>query len=106
MSTLPVITDNPMELLSKHLFWDIDNSKMCWEKNKKTIIERVIERGNMDEWLCIVRVYTIEEIVNTAKTFRTMSPKDLNFIATISNTPKEAFRCYNTRSLTSQHWIY
>ena len=70
MSTLPVITDNPMELLSKHLFWDIDNSKMCWEKNKKTIIERVIERGNMDEWICIVRVYTLEEIVNTAKTFR------------------------------------
>ena len=60
----------------------------------------------MDEWLCIVRVYTLEEIVNNAKNFRTMSPKDLNFIATISNTPKEAFRCYNTRSLTSQHWIY
>ncbi len=106
MTTLSIQSKKPVELLSKHLFWDIDPNVLEWERSKKTIIERVIERGNLEEWVCIVKVYTLEGIVNTAKTFRTMSPIDLNFIATISNTPKEEFRCYNTRLLTGQHWIY
>ncbi len=101
-----MVNQKPVELLSKHLFWDIDSNLLEWERSKKTIIERVIERGSLEEWVCIVKVYTLEGIVNTAKTFRTMSPIDLNFIATISNTPKEEFRCFNTRLLTSQHWIY
>jgi hypothetical protein len=101
-----MVNQKPVELLSKHLFWDIDSNLLEWERSKKTIIERVIERGSIEEWVCIVKVYTLDGIVNTAKTFRTMSPIDLNFIATISNTPKEEFRCFNTRLLTSQHWIY
>ena len=101
-----MVNQKPVELLSKHLFWDIDSNILEWERSKKTIIERVIERGSLEEWVCIVKVYTLEGIVNTAKMFRTMSPIDLNFIATISNTPKEEFRCFNTRLLTSQHWIY
>jgi len=101
-----MVNQKPVELLSKHLFWDIDSNLLEWERSKKTIIERVLERGSFEEWLCIVKVYTLEGIVNTAKTFRTMSPIDLNFIATVSNTPKEEFRCFNTRLLTNQHWIY
>jgi hypothetical protein len=101
-----MVNQKPVELLSKHLFWDINSNLLEWERSKKTIIERVIERGSIEEWVCIVKVYTLDGIVNTAKTFRTMSPIDLNFIATISNTPKEEFRCFNTRLLTSQHWIY
>ncbi len=69
-------------------------------------MERVLERGSFEEWLCIVKLYTLEGIVNSAKTFRTMSPIDLNFIATISNPPKEEFRCFKTSLLNSQHWIY
>ena len=106
MTTLSIQSKKPVELLSKHLFWDIDPNVLEWERSKKTIIERVIERGSLEEWVCIVKIYTLEGIVNTAKTFRSMSPIDLNFIATISNTPKEEFRCYNTRLLTGQHWIY
>ena len=106
MTTLSIQSKKPVELLSKHLFWDIDPNLLEWERSKKTIIERVIERGSLEEWVCIVKIYTLDGIVNTAKTFRTMSPIDLNFIATISNTPKEEFRCYNTRLLTGQHWIY
>ena len=106
MTTLSIQSKKPVELLSKHLFWDIDPNLLEWERSKKTIIERVIERGSLEEWVCIVKIYTLDGIVNTAKTFRSMSPIDLNFIATISNTPKEEFRCYNTRLLTGQHWIY
>ena len=96
----------PIDILSKHLFWDINPDLLEWEKSKNTIIGRVLERGTLKEWKCIVEIYSIEKIVETLKTFSYLNPIDLNFIATISNTPKEQFKCYNTRLLTSQHWIY
>ena len=96
----------PTDVLSKNLFWDVDPDLLAWEKNKSMIIQRVIERGDLEDWKKIVKFYSLAVIVETAKNFRTMSPLDLNFIATISNTPKEQFRCYTTRLLTGQHWIY
>jgi hypothetical protein len=96
----------PIDLLSKHLFWDVNPELLDWEKSKKTIITRVLERGNLNEWNCIIGVYSLNQITETLKTVRHLNPIDLNFIATISNTPKEQFRCFNTKLLTSQHWIY
>jgi len=96
----------PIDLLSKHLFWDVNPELLDWEKSKKTIITRVLERGNLNEWNCIIGVYSLNQITETLKAVRYLNPIDLNFIATISNTPKEQFRCFNTKLLTSQHWIY
>ena len=99
-------TINPSELLSKHLFWDINPEILNWEINKKTIIGRVLERGTLEEWNCIVKIYSLATITEILKNFRDLNPIDLNFIATISNTPKVNFRCFNTKLLTNQHWIY
>jgi hypothetical protein len=96
----------PVELLSKHLFWDMDANLLEWEKSKSFIIQRALEYGLMKDWECILRIYSLDVITKTAQGFRTMNPKDLNFIATLSNTPKETFRCYNLRLSTNQHWIY
>lgn len=97
---------NPSELLSKHLFWDINPETLDWEINKKTIIGRVLEKGTIEEWHCIVKIYSLATITKILKNFRNLNPIDLNFIATISHTPKENFRCFNTKLLTNQHWIY
>ena len=96
----------PIDLLSVHLFWDIDPLLLEWEKSNKTIIGRVLERGSLQEWNCIVNIYSLEKITETLKTFSNLDPVDLNFISTISNTPKEHFKCFNTKLLMSQHWIY
>jgi len=96
----------PIDLLSKHLFWDVNPELLDWEKSKKTIISKVLERGNLHEWNCIVGIYSLNQITEILKTFSHLSPIDLNFIATISNTPKEQFRCFNIKLLTNQHWIY
>lgn len=106
MTTLTQQVNDQILLLSKHLFWDTPLENINPERSKKFIIQRVLEYGLMKDWLLIVEWYGLEEIVNITKTFRTMSPIDLNFIATISNTPKEEFRCYKLRLSTGKHWIY
>lgn len=35
------------EVLNKALFWDVDPSKLDWQKNKMLIIQRTLVRGGM-----------------------------------------------------------
>ncbi len=46
--------------IRKSLFWDIDFDKIDWEKYKKFVISRILERGNKKEKEEIARFYVIE----------------------------------------------
>jgi hypothetical protein len=91
---------------SSHLFWDIDRNSLDLEKNKKFIVQRVLEYGLIDDWLTLRNLYGIDEIADTATKLRTLEPRALSFISTCSNTPLEKFRCYTTRQSTPTHWYY
>ncbi|MFA9213143.1 MAG: hypothetical protein ACEQSR_04765 [Candidatus Methylacidiphilales bacterium] len=41
---------SPVELLSKHLFWDTEITKIDIQKNKNFIIQRVLEFGLWSDW--------------------------------------------------------
>ncbi|MDP4814100.1 MAG: hypothetical protein NWR79_06525 [Saprospiraceae bacterium] len=87
MSTLTEITDNPMELLSKHLFWDTPLTKIEVEKDKSFIIHRVLEYGLIDDWHLIAAWYGLTEIGRVATQFRTLDPKALAFLVNITGLP-------------------
>ena len=95
-----------MKNLSSHLFWDVDVNKVNLETSKKLIIQRVLEYGMIEDWIFIKKHYGLEEIVRVAKTLRDLDSISLNFIATISNTAKESFRCYTEKQSRLKHWIY
>jgi hypothetical protein len=51
MNTIELNNNNTnINSLSDHLFWDIDKSKLDTIKSKKTIIQRVLDYGLMDDW--------------------------------------------------------
>lgn len=97
---------NPVTQLSPHLFWDVNPAVLDWEKDIALIIERVLQRGTLDEWKTIISIYSFKRIVETVKGMRTLDPVSLHFIAGISHSSLTEFRCYNTRFLTKHHWIY
>ncbi|MEO6219398.1 MAG: hypothetical protein ABIO81_03150 [Ginsengibacter sp.] len=97
---------NPITVLPTHLFWDVNTSTLEWKKNANLIIERVLQRGTLEQWKTIMSIYGLKKIVNTVKIMRSVDPVSLHFIAAISHTPLDKFRCYNTRYLTQHHWIY
>ncbi len=90
---------------SKHLFWDINRSKLNFEKNKRTIIKDVLEYGLIDDWNIIYNYYGIDVIAQTMLDIRDLDEKTLSFISLLSNIPQEKFLCYNTRRLNSIHWV-
>lgn len=51
-----------LTILRKILFWDTDISKIDWEQQYKSVIERVFERGNLQEKEELIRFYGKEKV--------------------------------------------
>ena len=88
---------------SDYIFWDVDRYSIDPTVNAPFIVQRVLEYGQYEDWKHLVDYYGLESIVNTAKQLRTLESKALSFISTVSRTPIEQFRCYNTRQSIPQH---
>lgn len=80
--------------LSPALFWDIDKEDADLDKYPAFFIQRVLERGNMNDWQLIQNYFGIPRIADYCKTLRTLDPVCLSFICTISHTNKEDYRCW------------
>jgi len=89
---------------SKHLFWDVDSAKLDPERNKKLIIHRVLDYGLIEDWKMIYKYYGINNIADVAKGIKDLNYRSASFIALLSNTNKEDFRCYNTEQLMMKFW--
>lgn len=92
--------------LSPHLFWDIDKSNICLDKNKRWLIQRVLEYGLLNDWLIILKYYGMDEIVQTATKLKHLDKKSLSFISLLSGTPREKFLCYTFNQLNPKHWNF
>ena len=53
--------------ISDTLLWEYDLKTFHWDKSYKIVIERVLQMGNLKEWVEIVKFYTKEQILETIK---------------------------------------
>lgn len=56
--------------IRKIIFWDTDFSKIDWDKNKKAIIKRILERGNKTEINEIISFYGRKAISKEIKSIK------------------------------------
>ena len=91
---------------SKNLFWDADQSDIDMQRNKRYIVQRVLERGTVEDLRSIFHIYGLDNVIATAKTLRTLEPKALSFIACVAGESKENFRCYMQKQSSHAPWIY
>jgi len=91
-------------LFSSNLFWDANPSDLKMDENQGYIIQRVLEYGQMNDWLLINRYYGLDKIVEECKKLRTLNPVCLAFICTISHTKEEEYRCYHFRQSCPTLW--
>ena len=89
-----------IDSFSEFLFWDVDKYSIDFQKNEPFLVQRVLEYGLIEDWNTLKIIYGIKRIAMTAQRLRSLDPRALTFIATISSTPIEQFRCYTTRPST------
>ena len=51
--------------ISDTLLWEYDLTTFHWDTSYKIVIERVLERGNLNEWRELVMFYSKEQILKT-----------------------------------------
>ena len=89
---------------SPNLFWDANLSDLKMDESRGYIIQRVLEYGQMNDWLLINRYYGLDQIVEECKKMRSLNPVCLAFICTISHTKEEEYRCYHYRQSCPTPW--
>jgi hypothetical protein len=90
----------PLAQLYPQLFWDVDISKLDWDKHQLLIIERVIERGTYKAFKLTEQHYGEKEMGQIIRKFPFMHPKDMAFVHTYFNIPLIELKCYIKKPLT------
>jgi hypothetical protein len=91
---------------SKNLFWDIDIANLDMDKHARYIVERVLDYGDWSDWLLIRDYYGLERLKEIALGIRSLFPESLSFIATVTRTPENQFRCYTLLQSKNLHWYF
>lgn len=91
---------------SPNLFWDTDMNDLDMDKHAAFIVGRVLDYGVMQDWLYIKNYYGLDRLRDIALDIRSMERESLSFIATVTNTPKEQFRCYKQQQSKETHWYF
>ena len=92
--------------LSDHLFWDVDKTKITWEKHPEFLVERVLDYGLDKDWQILKGKFGIMGIADIAIKLRYLDDVSLHFISTISGFPLNQFRCYKLRQLIPHYSGY
>lgn len=99
-------TSVPSEL---HLFfWDVDAQKLNPSKNPNYVINRLLDKGNLQAARWVLKNFPKELIVETIKTRRDFSPWTALFWAHYLNIPRQELKCLNPHYLKMRktHWPY
>ena len=95
-----------IENFSPNLFWDADPADLDFSKHRKYVVQRVLERGTLDDMRHMFSMYGFDNVVATSKTLRSLDPVSFSFIVNLSGEPREAFRCYTLKQSSQAPWIY
>lgn len=83
--------------LSPRLFWDVDPETINERTHARYIIQRVLERGSLEDLKSTIAHYTMEGMIAEAQQIRSLDPVTLAFAACIGNVKEDTFRCYTSK---------
>jgi len=100
--------DNQFDIgqLSPHLFWDVDKDNLNIETHFRYIIQKVLEFGLLKDWLLLYKTFGIKRIVAEAQEIGSLDKRTASFLAHISDTNIESFKCYTLNQSIPKHWNF
>jgi hypothetical protein len=93
-------------LLNKRIFWDVDFAAINYDKYDRFVIERVFDRGDVDDIRQVRRYYGDKKIKEVLTTAKYLFDETINFCSAIFDIPKDKFRCYILRQSRPAHSLY
>ncbi len=67
------------DIINQQLLWEYDLDTFNFVKSYKIVIERVMERGNLEQWREMVQLYPREKILETIDWSGQLDKRDKDF---------------------------
>lgn len=93
------MTDKIKPVLHRRIFWDVDVDKLDYDAKANFVIERVIERGDVDDIRNCRRYYGDEKVREALLNAKFLPLSRIYLASAVIDRPIEAFRCYTLRQL-------
>lgn len=90
----------------RRIFWDVDFDKLDYDKRARFVIERVFERGDVDDIRQCRRYYGDEKVADALLNAKFLPQHTLYLAAAVIDREIEEFRCYKLRQLNPQLYPY
>lgn len=84
---------------STHLFWDIKPGTFDIKKNRRLVIERVLQRGTRSGVESLSKYYTRDEIRRVIKELPSLNEKDMAFAHIFFEIPFSEMKCFIKKPL-------
>jgi len=89
----------PKPVFNRRIFWDVDFDKLNYDRKANFVIERVFERGDVEDIRQCRRYYGDEKVSEALLTAKFLPLHTTYFASAIIDKPIEEFRCYILRQL-------
>ncbi len=86
------------------MLWEFDLEKFDWQKMRNEVVQRVLERGRMDDFYAILNLYGVEGVKAALREIPYMNDKDMNFACIAFDLRKEELKCYTKKQSMPLHW--
>ncbi len=82
-------------ILNNTIFGGINFQDIDYKKNTRFVIERVINKGDLQDFRELLKYYGFNRVKEDIKQIRSMDKLTFNFCQSFFKIEKEDFRCYN-----------
>ena len=76
------------EDFSPNLFWDADPADLDFSKHMKYVVQRVLERGTLDDMRHMFSMYGFDNVVATSKALRSLDPVSFSLSLIFLDSPR------------------
>jgi hypothetical protein len=83
--------------LTKEVFWNCDINKFDYLRDKKFIIERIIDAGLENDEIIMWRLYSYDDIKNVALNMENLHEEKVTYMAFVLKVRENEFRCYKKK---------
>ncbi len=106
MQYLYNMSDKPKPIFNKRIFWDVVFENIDYDAKANFVIERVFERGDVDDIRNCRRYYGDEKVTEALLNAKFLPEHTMYLASAVINRPLKDFRCYTLRQLNPTLFPY
>ncbi|HMQ76439.1 MAG TPA: hypothetical protein PKE21_11465 [Flavobacteriales bacterium] len=91
------MTARPKPVFARRIFWDVDFDAIDYDAKASFVIERVFERGDVEDIRNCRRYYGDEKVREVVLNAKFLPEQRMHLASAVVNEPLELFRCYTLR---------